>query len=77
MDKEMTRQDIDRSHHLGNQNLIRTSLVQLFSNFGDIVLERRFVQKIKGTHIRVTKSKTRMKQMQKATGEHDFWNVWF
>ena len=43
----MTRRDIDRSHHLGNQNLIRISLVQLFSNFRDIVLERRFFRKLK------------------------------
>ena len=43
----MTRQDFDRSHHLGNQNLIRISLVQLFSNFRDIVLERRFFRKLK------------------------------
>lgn len=43
----MTRQDFDRSHHLGNQNLIRTILVQLFSNFRDIVLERRFFRKLK------------------------------
>ena len=77
MYEEITHQDIDRSHCLGNQKPDKNKpwrIVMKFLRYNGTAKIFKNKQKLKGKWISVTKSltKTRMEQLQKAREEHSF-----
>ena len=77
MYEEITHQDIDRSHRLGNQKPDKNKpwcIVMKFLRYNRRAKNFKNKQILKGKRISVTKSitKTRMEQLQKAREEHSF-----
>ena len=75
--EEITHQDIDSSHRLGNQKPDKNKpwcIVMKFLRYKGKAKIFKNKQKLKGKWISVTKSltKTRMEQLQKAREEHSF-----
>ena len=81
MDEEITHQDIDRSHHLGDRKLDKNNprpIVIKFPRYNVRAKIFKKKRKLEEKRINITESltKTRMENLQKAREEHIFWNVW-
>ena len=77
MDKEITHQDIDSSHRLGNQKLDKSKPQPITINFSRYNVRAKIFKNkrnLKGKRISITESltKTRIEKLQKATEEHKF-----
>ena len=81
MDEEITHQDIDRSHRLGNRKLGKNKPRPIIIKFLRYVSAKIFKNKIKLQRKRISVkeslTKLKVKKLLKTREEHSFRNVWF